>query len=97
SPGQRAKGRTRRELGMPGAGPVKIITDLGVLEANAESGEMELAALYPGVTAEAMRAAVGWPLAVRARIAPVDAPAARKPSLLRDVREPHRRYLSGAA
>jgi glutaconate CoA-transferase subunit B len=97
SPGQRAKGKTRRELGMPGAGPVKIITDLGVLEANAESGEMELAALYPGVTAEAMHAAVGWPLAARARIATLDAPAAGELALLRDVLDPQRRYLSGAA
>jgi len=97
SPGQRAKGKSRRELGMPGAGPVKIITDLGVLEANAESGEMELAALYPSVTLDAMRAAVGWPLVARATIAALAAPAARELTLLRDVLDPHRRYLSGAA
>jgi glutaconate CoA-transferase subunit B len=97
SPGQRAKGKSRRELGMPGAGPVKIITDLGVLEANADTGEMELTALYPGITVDAMRAAVGWPLAVRASVAAVAPPAARELALLRDVLDPKKRYLSGAA
>ena len=62
------RGTARRDLGMPGAGPVKIITDMGILEANAASGEMELTALYPGVTVEQMRGAVGWPLQ-RARAA----------------------------
>jgi glutaconate CoA-transferase subunit B len=82
---------------MPGAGPVKIITDLGVLEANGETGEMELTALYPGVTLEAMRAAVGWPLAARARVDAVEQPTARELALLRDVLDPQKRYLSGVA
>ena len=97
SPGQRAKGKSRRELGMPGAGPVRIITDLGILAANEETGEMELAALFAGVTPEAMRAAVGWPLAARARVSEVEPPTAGELALLRDVLDPQRRYLSGAA
>jgi glutaconate CoA-transferase subunit B len=97
SPGQRMRGRTRRELGMPGAGPVKIITDMGILEANAESGEMELAALYPGVTIDDMRGAIGWPLAVRSTLAPVDAPSAKELKLLREVLDPQKRYLKGGA
>src|SRR6185369_9983234 len=46
SPGQRSKGRSRRELGMPGAGPTRVITDKAILEADPESGELVLAALY---------------------------------------------------
>src|SRR5437660_1777472 len=64
SPGQGRGGRGRRELGMPGAGPVKVITDKGVLEADATTGEMVLAALYPGVTADDVQAGVGCPEAV---------------------------------
>jgi glutaconate CoA-transferase subunit B len=97
SPGQRMRGRARRELGMPGAGPVKIITDLGILEANADTGEMELAALYPGLTADDMRAVIGWPLVVRGTLAPVGAPSARELELLRNVLDPHKRYLKGGA
>src|SRR5260221_7886147 len=62
SPGQRCGGRGRRELGMPGAGPVKVITDEGVLEADAATGEMVLAALYPRVTADHVPNGVGWAL-----------------------------------
>ncbi len=97
SPGQRMRGRARRELGMPGAGPVKIITDLGILEANEDTGEMELAALYPGVTADDMRAVIGWPLVVRGTLAPVSAPSARELELLRNVLDPQKRYLKGGA
>jgi glutaconate CoA-transferase subunit B len=91
------RGKPRSELGMPGAGPVKIITDMGILEANGESGEMELTALYPGVTADDMRNAVGWPLRVHDALAPVAAPTARELALLRDVLDPQRRYLKGGA
>jgi len=97
SPGQRMRGKARRDLGMPGAGPVKIITDMGILEANPESGEMELTALYPGVTVEQMRGAVGWPLRVREPLGGVGAPSARELSLLRDVLDPQKRYLKGGA
>ena len=97
SPGQRMHGVPRRGLGMPGAGPVKVITDLGILEAGAADGEMELAALYPGVTADDVRGAVGWPLRVRDTLARVDAPTARELQLLRDVLDPQKRYLKGGA
>src|SRR4029077_14151972 len=62
SPGQRCGGRGRRELGMPGAGPVKVITDKGILEADPTTGEMVLAALYHGVTADDGPAEGGQPL-----------------------------------
>ena len=93
SPGHRVRGRTRRELGMPGAGPVKVITDKAVLEADADSGELVLAALYPGVSAEEVRAGVGWPLASRPTLAHVDAPSEVELHLLREVLDPHRLYL----
>src|SRR6266581_616574 len=63
SPGQRPAGKTRRELGVPGAGPVKVITDKAILEADEASGEMVLAALYPGVDAAHVQAGVAVPLA----------------------------------
>jgi glutaconate CoA-transferase subunit B len=58
---------------------------------------MELTALYPGITLDAMRAAVGWALTVRARVDAVEPPTANELTLLRDVLDPQKRYLSGAA
>jgi len=95
SPGHRMHGRTRRELRMPGAGPVKVVTDKAMLEADPDSGELVLAALYPGVEAEEIRASVGWPLRSRPELDLVDLPTADELVLLRDVLDPHRLYLKG--
>jgi glutaconate CoA-transferase subunit B len=95
SPGHRAHGRTRRELGMPGAGPVKVVTDKAILEADPETGELVLAALYPGVSAGEVGAGVGWPLRTRPQPATLDPPTAGELALLRDVLDPHRLYLKG--
>jgi glutaconate CoA-transferase subunit B len=93
SPGQRCRGRSRKELGMPGAGPIKIITDKGILENDAETGEMILTALYPGVTVGDVKANVGWPLKARASLGEVAPPTADELRLLRDVLDPKKLYL----
>jgi glutaconate CoA-transferase subunit B len=93
SPGQRCKGKSRKELGMPGAGPVKVITDKGILESDPESGEMVLTALYPGVTVEEVKANVGWPLRVRDMLGSVTPPSVRELDLLRHTLDPQKLYL----
>jgi glutaconate CoA-transferase subunit B len=93
SPGHRMAGRTRRELGMPGAGPVKVVTDKAVLEADADTGELVLAALYPGVTPDEVQAGIGWTLRRRDQLGAVAGPTDRELHLLRDVLDPHRLYL----
>jgi glutaconate CoA-transferase subunit B len=95
SPGHRARGGTRRELGMPGAGPVKVVTDKAILEPDADTGELVLAALYPGVAVDEVRAGIGWPLRSRPTLATVDPPSPAELRLLRDVLDPHRLYLKG--
>ena len=95
SPGHRARGGTRRELGMPGAGPIKVITDKGILEADPESGELVLTAVYPGVSVDEVRSSVGWPLKARDALGCVEAPDATALHLLRDVLDPHQLYLKG--
>ena len=74
SPGHRARGGNRRELNMPGAGPVKIVTDKAILEPDADTGELVLTALYPGVKVDEVRAGIGWPLQCRPALASVDPP-----------------------
>ena len=93
SPGHRAKGQSRRELGMPGAGPVKVVTDKAILEANEASGELELAALYPGVEVPEVAEGIGWKLRVRDRLTRVEPPSSQELHLLRDVLDPQRLYL----
>jgi len=54
----------RTRLGLTGAGPKKIITDLGVLEPDPVTFEFTLTGLYPGVCVAAARERTGWDLAV---------------------------------
>jgi glutaconate CoA-transferase, subunit B len=95
SPGHRCHGVSREELGLPGAGPVKVITDKAVLEADPATGELMLIAIYPGVTPDEVRAGVGWPLAARTTLLGVAPPGARELRLLREVLDPQRLFLKG--
>jgi glutaconate CoA-transferase subunit B len=54
----------RERLGLSGAGPRLLITDLGILEPDPQTCELTLTRLHPGVSLEQVRAATGWPLKV---------------------------------
>jgi len=75
----------RRACQLPGAGPSAVITDYGVLRPHPETEELELSALYPGVSLEAARAATGWPLKVRRQPEIVRPPQPRELEVLRDL------------
>lgn len=62
SPGHLTGGQSRAELGLPGAGPAFVITDRALFDFDTVEREMRLVALYPGVTADAVQADVGWPV-----------------------------------
>jgi glutaconate CoA-transferase subunit B len=95
SPGHRCHGRSRRDLGMPGAGPVRVITDLGILEPDPESGEMILTGLYPQVDIGEVRAGVGWSLRSVAALGTVEPPTAEELRILREVLDPGKFFLKG--
>ena len=95
SPGHRAKGVSRQELGMPGLGPTRVITDKAILEADPLSGELLLAAVYPGVDIADVIGSVGWRLRCKESLEQVSPPADRELHLLREVLDPQRLYLKG--
>jgi glutaconate CoA-transferase, subunit B len=78
----------RARHGFPGRGPRAVITDFGILRPNRDSDELELAAIYPGISPEAARAACGWPLIVAADLEALPPP---EPADLRVLRELHAR------
>ena len=73
----------RERLGLTGAGPKKIITDLGVLEPDPETLEFTLTGLYPGVSASAAKERTGWDLAIAAEPEIIAAPAPAELDALR--------------
>ena len=52
----------RETVGLSRGGPGRVITSLGMFGFDAESGEMVLESLHPGVTLEELRAETGWPV-----------------------------------
>ncbi|MFC6021261.1 CoA-transferase subunit beta [Plantactinospora solaniradicis] len=54
----------REQLGLRGAGPQVVITDLGILRPDPSTRELVLTHLHPGATVEQARAATGWALVV---------------------------------
>lgn len=94
SPGHRYRNGTRRtKPGMPGAGPVKVITDKAILEADPSTGELVLTKLYPGVSVEEVQSGIGWKLISRPSLGSVEPPSERELALLRDDLDPKRLYL----
>ena len=85
------QGKTRAELKLPGGGPVKAITDLGVLEMI--DGEFTLTEIYPGVTVEQVKQNCGWDLKVAAELRIPGEPDPKALDLLRHKIDPDRMYL----
>jgi glutaconate CoA-transferase subunit B len=77
---------SRKYLGLTGAGPQQIITNLGVLEPDRETCELVLTGVYPGVTVAQARERTGWDLRVAAGLAEIAAPSAAELGALRDLR-----------
>ena len=74
---------SRAALGLRGAGPVLVVTDLGVLEPDPVTRELTLTKLHPGVTVDEVRAATGWPLAVSAELTSTAPPTDTELAVLR--------------
>ncbi|GFE21355.1 hypothetical protein Sliba_18080 [Streptomyces nigrescens] len=73
----------RAALGLPGAGPAAVITDLGVLRPDPVTAELVLTDLHPGVTIHQVRAATGWDLKEADRIGVTAPPTAAELAALR--------------
>jgi glutaconate CoA-transferase subunit B len=58
----------RRRARLPGAGPTRVITDLGILEPDPVTRELLLTRVHPEVTIDRVCAATAWPLKVADRV-----------------------------
>jgi glutaconate CoA-transferase subunit B len=75
----------RERLGLRGAGPRTVVTDLGILRPDSQTCELTLVALQPGSTVEAARKATGWGLAVADDLEELEPPSAGELSTLREL------------
>ncbi|WP_091670863.1 CoA-transferase subunit beta [Amycolatopsis marina] len=77
----------RERLGLRGAGPTLVITDLGVFRPDPETRELVLTELHPGVEVEQVREATGWDLGVAPDLARTPAPTKDELRALRALKE----------
>ena len=90
-------GRAEREAAqLRGAGPLAVVTDLGILEPD-ENGELILTALHLGITVEQACANTGWDLNVAPHLRTTQPPTAEELHILREDLDPQGIYLKGGA
>ena len=77
----------RKELGLSTAGPARVITDLCVLEPEAESREFAVVSLHPGVSRERVAENTGWKVRFAEGVSETPPPTAEELRALRDLRE----------
>jgi glutaconate CoA-transferase subunit B len=78
-PGDRAR------LGLRGAGPTMVITDLGILTPDPATCVLTLSSVHPGVTVGQVRDSTGWDLAVAADLATTPPPTDKELAVLREL------------
>jgi glutaconate CoA-transferase, subunit B len=80
------RGRGDRErLGLRGGGPVRVISDLCVLEPDEQTCELTLTAVHPGVTVDQARDATGWELRTASTVTTSDPPSREELATLRQL------------
>ncbi len=78
-------GNTRARLGLKTKGPTRLMTDLCVFEPDAETKEMTVVSVHPGVRREQIQENTGWPVRFAARVSETPAPNARELEVLREL------------
>jgi glutaconate CoA-transferase subunit B len=92
SPGHLSGGDSRARLGLPGKGPEIVITDKAILNFDNAEREMQLSALYPGVSEADVRAETGWKLRRAPKLEQVSAPSVEDLRLIREELDPSGMY-----
>jgi glutaconate CoA-transferase, subunit B len=74
---------SRQRLGLAGAGPSRIITDLGVLQPDPETSEFVLTGIYPGGSVKEIKDRTGWDLRVSGELSELSPPSESELTALR--------------
>lgn len=90
-------GRQERDSArLRGAGPVAVVTDLGIMEPD-PTGEMVLTHLHPGASVQAARENTGWDLRTASELHLTLPPDPLELKILREELDPEGIYLKGGA
>jgi len=76
---------SRRAIGVTTKGPTRVITDLCLMEPDAETRELTVTGIFPGVSREKIEAECGWPLKFAATLSETPAPSTDELNVLRQL------------
>jgi len=78
-------GRERRALGLTTEGPALLVSDLCTMRPHAETKELHVTSLHPGVSRDQVVEQTGWPVAFADTVVETPAPTAHELEVLRDL------------
>jgi glutaconate CoA-transferase subunit B len=84
----------RRKVGLPRGGPATVITTLGILRFDAQSREMMLVSVHPGVSVDEVLDNTGWPLQIADELSQTPQPTDKELAMLQ--RFDPERYWTGS-
>jgi glutaconate CoA-transferase, subunit B len=88
---------SRERLGVTTEGPTRVITDLCVMEPDAETKELTVVAMHPGLTRERIAAGTGWAVRFADQVAETERPRETELAVLRDLHARTKATLQGKA
>jgi glutaconate CoA-transferase, subunit B len=80
-------GRERKAMGLTTEGPTLIVTDLCTMTPRADTNELEVVSLHPGITRERVRENTGWDVQFAASVDSTPPPTEHELQTLRDLNE----------
>jgi glutaconate CoA-transferase subunit B len=92
SPGHLDGNGARKKAGLPGEGPVLVITDRALFNFDGVTGEMTLSELGPGEKVESIQADIAWSLKVSPDLQSMKLPTEEELILIRETLDPHGMY-----
>jgi glutaconate CoA-transferase, subunit B len=78
-------GDSRKKLGLPGKGPVAVVTDLCVMTPDPTTKELTVTQLHPGVGREQVQKATGWEIRFASTVEQTAVPSDEELRVLRDL------------
>ena len=75
----------RKSYGLTGAGPVMVITDLGILEPDVDTKELVMTHLHPNIGMEKVIESTGWNLKIDENLKFTEAPTKRELEAIRSL------------
>jgi glutaconate CoA-transferase subunit B len=92
SPGFLSGKLEREKLKLEGGGPKEVITDLGIMKFDSETGEIIVTSIHPGVKVEDIKQNTGWDIKISQDLEVTKEPSENELAILRKL-DPLRIYL----